>query len=44
LTLSVVEERGELPDRLPSAVRERHLGETADLLQRCLAKVAPDAV
>jgi hypothetical protein len=44
LALSVVAERGELPARLSPAARERHLGEVSDLLQRCLAQVAPDAV
>jgi hypothetical protein len=44
LALSVVEERGELPDRLSPAVRERHLGEISDLLQQCLARIAPHAV
>ena len=44
VALSVVAERGELPERLSPALRERHLGEVADVLHRCLAQVVPDAV
>jgi hypothetical protein len=44
VALSVVAERRELPERLSPALRERHVAEVADVLRRCLAKVAPDAV
>jgi hypothetical protein len=43
LALSVVAERGELPDRLSPAVRERHETELGPLVRRCLT-IAPDAV
>ena len=44
LALSVIAERGELPERLSPATRERHLVEVDALLQRCPAKVLWNAV
>jgi hypothetical protein len=44
VALSVVAERGELPDRLSPAARDRHMENVADVLRRCLAQVVPDAV
>jgi hypothetical protein len=43
LALSVVEARGELPTRLSSALRQRHLSEVAPLLSQCLPLVAENA-
>jgi|GEM_PF-2360714 len=40
VALAVITERGELPKHLSIAVRERHLGELADLLQQCLTHPA----
>ncbi len=44
LALSVVAERGELPDRLSNAVRERHEAELEPLVRLCLMKVVSNAV
>ena len=44
LAFSVSAERGELPARMPAALRERHLASLEDLLQRCLSQVVPNAV
>lgn len=44
VALSVVAERGELPQRLGSAVRARHEEQVGPLLKRCLSQVVPNAV
>jgi hypothetical protein len=43
LALSIVAERGDLPDRVSPALRERHEAELAALGRRCLIKVVPNA-
>lgn len=42
LALSVVDERGELPERLATSVRERHLLGVSELFSLCLALVNED--
>jgi hypothetical protein len=44
LSLAVAEERGELPERLSKAQRERHLAEVAEIRDRCLQIVTNNAV
>ena len=43
IALSVVTERGALPERLSPSLRQRHLDELVNVLRRCLAQVVSDA-
>lgn len=43
-SLAVVQERGELPERLSKALRERHLAAVAEIRDRCLQGMTDNVV
>jgi hypothetical protein len=43
LALSVISERGELPDRISTSMRQEHLGAIGDVRSKCLAAIGAHA-